>query len=200
MFPGVKVIRSFITEREIDVFYRYLAIAANMGTLKGNTDSTDAHMYFAVPLGEAMLSHFCSLMRDETGEEVYPSYSFLWNYKKGYVLPKHKDRNSVDYIISVGIHSSAESDWSIFVDEEEIHLTAGDIMLLDGKKFEHWREACPYNNRLQLILCYTCDKEQRFDRRRHLGFDPVPEVITSPLNKGLCIDDPHVNALGEKHV
>lgn len=200
MFQGVKVIKSVISEREIDVFYRYLAIAVNMGTLKGNTDSAEAHMYFAVPLGEAMMSHFCSLMREVTGEDVYPSYSFLWNYKKGYVLPKHKDRNSVDYIISIGIHSHEESEWSIFVDGNEIHLSVGDIMILDGKKFEHWRDACPYENRLQLILCYTRDKKQRFDKREHLGFDPVPEVITSPLNKGLHIDDSRVIALGVNNV
>ncbi|HBI6862933.1 hypothetical protein A3N57_03000 [Enterobacter cloacae subsp. dissolvens] len=200
MFSGVKVLESLITDREIDIFYRYLAISKNMGALKGNTDNADAHMYFAVPLGEAMLSHFNSLMKDIVGEDVYPSYSFLWNYKKGYVLPKHKDRNSVDYIISIGLHSHEESDWGIFVDGEEIKLSVGDAMVLDGKKFEHWREACPYENRLQLILCYTRDVGQRFDRRQHLGFDPIPEVITSPLNRGLTIEDRYVATLGENDV
>ncbi|MDC9581487.1 hypothetical protein PSI15_07925 [Xenorhabdus sp. PR6a] len=200
MFNGVKVIPSVITEQEVDIIYRYLAISVNLGHLKGNKDSADAHMYFAVPYSEAMLSYFCSLMSSHVGEEVFPSYSFLWNYKKGYSLPKHKDRNSVDYIMSIGIHPSEENEWSIYVDGDAFDMNCGDGLILDGKKFEHWRESCPYNNRLQLILCYTRNRELRFDKREHLGYDPIPEVITSPLKRELHIDDAYIESLRREHV
>ncbi|MFD3249198.1 aspartyl/asparaginyl beta-hydroxylase domain-containing protein [Rahnella aquatilis] len=200
MFTGVKIIPSVITAREVDVLYRYLAISANLGHLKGNKDSKDAHMYFAVPYGEAMLSHFCDFMSSIVGEEVHPSYSFLWNYKKGYALPKHKDRNSVDYIMSIGIHPPEEDNWSIYVNGDAYDMKSGDALILDGKKFEHWREPCPYNNRLQLILCYTRDSNLKFDKREHLGYDPIPEVITSPLQKKINIDDSYIENLGREYV
>ncbi|WP_227317969.1 hypothetical protein [Cedecea davisae] len=200
MFTGVKVRSSMLTDREIDIFYHYLAISENLSHLKGNKDSKDAHMYYAVPYGEALLSYFCDEMTYHVGEVVYPSYSFLWNYKKGYVLPKHKDRNSVDYIISIGIHPAEMNKWCIYVDGEAYNMDRGDGLILDGKKLEHWREACPYDNRLQLILCYTRSPELRFDKRKHLGFDPVPEVITSPLRNALDVDDPYVRTLVNNHV
>ena len=189
-----------LTEKEVDIFFHYLAISENLKHLKGNKDSKDAHMYYAVPYGEALLSYYCDEVSSLVGENVYPSYSFLWNYKKGYILPKHKDRNSVDYIISVGIHPSEMNEWCIYVDGKAYDINRGDGLVLDGKKLDHWRDACPYDNRLQLILCYTRSPELRFDKRKHLGFDPVPEVITSPLRNELDIDDPYVKMLVKNHV
>lgn len=200
MFSGVKILPSLLTTREIDIFFHYLAISVNLKHLKGNKDSKDAHMYYAVPYGEALLSHFCDEMSSCVDETVYPSYSFLWNYKKGYVLPKHKDRNSVDYIISIGIYSDEINEWSIYIDGKAYNMERGDGLILDGKKLEHWREACPYDNRIQLILCYTRSPELRFDKRKHLGFDPVPEVITSPLRDALDVDDDYVRTLVKNHV
>ncbi|WP_338885781.1 hypothetical protein [Xenorhabdus sp. TH1] len=200
MFNGIIVIRNAISEREIDIMYHYLAVSKNCGYLKGNTDSVSAHMYYALPYFEAMLSYYSDFVSEIVGERVYPSYSFLWNYKKNYQLPKHKDRNSVDYIISLGIHPKEESGWNLFIEDEEVALHSTDILILDGKKLEHWREPCPYENRLQLILCYTRDKSLMFDKRKHLGFDPVPEVITSPFKKQLSIDDAYIQELGDKYV
>ncbi|MCT8343752.1 MULTISPECIES: hypothetical protein [Photorhabdus] len=200
MFNGVHVIENAITEREINIIYRYLAISENLGHLKGNNDSTRAHMYYATPYFEAMLSHYCDLVSDIVNEKVYPSYSFLWNYKKEYALPKHKDRNSVDYIISIGIHTKEEADWSLYVENKPVNMKSGDLLILDGKKFEHWREPCPYKNRLQLILCYTRDLSLRFDKRLHLGYDPVPEVITSPFKEKLSIDDDYIKELSTYYV
>ncbi|KMJ46118.1 hypothetical protein ABLB69_16720 [Xenorhabdus khoisanae] len=200
MLEGVCIIQNAISERELDIIYRYLAVSENIGQLKGNKDATDAHMYYALPYFEAMLSHYTDVISQTVKEKVYPSYSFLWNYKKGYQLPRHKDRNSVDYIISIGIHKQAECEWPLFVDGKEMNMDVGDILILDGKRFEHWREACPYNNRLQLILCYTRDPFLRFDKRVHLGFEPIPEVITSPFKEHLTIDDDYISELRSLYV
>jgi hypothetical protein len=200
MFEGVRIVKSVFTPKEIDIFYRYLAILSEIGSLRGNKDSESAHMYYAIPYAEAILSHYTSFVSDVVGEIVYPSYSFLWNYKQGYELPKHKDRNSVDYIISLGIHSPHENKWGIYVSGKLYDMNLGDILILDGKRFEHWRDACPYPNRLQLILCYTKEQNLCFDRRKHLGLDPVPEVITSPLRKQLNIDDDYINTLRNEYV
>ncbi|WP_387689989.1 hypothetical protein [Photorhabdus sp. RM71S] len=147
-----------------------------------------------------LFAKYAILVSDIVNEKVYPSYSFLWNYKKEYALPKHKDRNSVDYIISIGIHTKEEADWSLYVENKPVNMKSGDLLILDGKKFEHWREPCPYKNRLQLILCYTRDLSLRFDKRLHLGYDPVPEVITSPFKEKLSIDDDYIKELSTYYV
>lgn len=92
------------------------------------------------------------------------------------------------------------NEWSIYVDGRAYNMNRGDGLVLDGKKLEHWREACPYDNRLQLILCYTRSLGLRFDKREHLGFDPVPEVITSPLRTKLDVDDPYIKRLVKDYV
>lgn len=189
MFEGYKVIPQAITKREVDIIIDYLAIMRNTGGLKGNTDGETAHTYYALPYFEAMLSYFRRLTSEVVGEQVFPSYSFLWNYMRGHIVPKHKDRDSVDYIISMNINNTGEDDWGIVIEGESINLRNTDILVLDGKKLLHWREACPYENRLQLILCYTRTKELLFDRRAHLGFDPIPEVVTDPFKCGLDIKD-----------
>lgn len=189
MFNGFHIIKNAITSREIDTLLNYLAIMKNTGNLKGNTDGKTAHMYYALPYFEAMLSSFTPVVSEIVGERVYPSYSFLWNYKKGHCVPKHRDRDSVDYIISININNKNENDWPIYVDGERVNLKSTEALVLDGKKLTHWREKCPYQNRLQLILCFTREEDRLFDRREHLGFDPIPEVITSPFKINLTIDD-----------
>lgn len=146
-------------------------------------------MYYALPYFEALLSSFSITVSEIVGEKVYPSYSFLWNYKKGHCVPKHRDRDSVDYIISININIHDEDEWPIYIEGERVELKNTEALILDGKKLVHWREECPYDNRLQLILCYTRDKALTFDRRKHLGFDPVPDVITLPFKTNLDIDD-----------
>ncbi|MDW6091072.1 hypothetical protein SBX64_00475 [Vibrio rhizosphaerae] len=191
-FKGYKVIDNVVTQRELSIIIDYLAILRNNKKLKGNTDSESAHMYYAVPYFEAMLSYFRDTVSSVVGEVVYPSYSFLWNYKKGHIVPKHKDRNSVDYIISMNINIAGEDGWDLVIEGESVALKNGQALILDGKKLEHWRDACPYDNRLQLILCYTRDESLLFDGRKHLAFDPIPQVITSPFNSGLEIQDKSV--------
>ncbi|MCU5771755.1 hypothetical protein N5923_08725 [Erwiniaceae bacterium BAC15a-03b] len=195
MLKGFQIIKGAVSAREIDIIYRYLAISKNIGHLNGNDDCDSAHMYYAIPYFEAMLSYYCSLIKEITNETVYPGYSFLWNYRENHAVPKHKDRAAVDYIISIGIHDQNEEDWPLIVESEVVNMRAGDIVVLDGKTFEHWREPCPYHNRLQLVLCYTRNQLLKFDKREHLGFDPVPEVITSPLKKQLGISDKYIKYL-----
>ncbi|WP_036827877.1 hypothetical protein, partial [Photobacterium sanctipauli] len=128
MLNGYKLIKSAISEREIELMYRYLAIMDSTGNLNGNTDSENVHMYFAVPYFEAMLSYYSDLVSETVGEKVYPSYSFLWNYKEGHPVVMHKDRDSVDYIISLNINNRAENNWDFLIEDERISMDAGDIL------------------------------------------------------------------------
>ncbi|MGF1681197.1 hypothetical protein [Photobacterium minamisatsumaniensis] len=200
MFNGYKLIKNAISEREIELMYRYLAIMDTTGGLKGNTDSENVHMYFAVPYFEAMLSYYSDLVSEAVEERVYPSYSFLWNYKEGHPVVMHKDRDSVDYIISLNINNKGENNWDFLIEDERIPMDAGDILIINGKALRHGREPCPYTNRLQLILCYTSDEKLKFDRRESLGADPIPEVITDPFKTELNVDDNYVKELCEYHV
>lgn len=200
MNNGFKIIKNALTDREIDTIFRYLAIMKNNGKLKGNTDGETSHMYFAPLYFEALLSSFTETVSNIVGFKVYPSYSFLWNYKKGHIVPKHKDRDSVDYIMSINIGEDSEFEYPIYIDGQKVCFNKTEALVLDGKNFIHWREECPYENRLQLILCYTKDIELKFDRRKHLGNDPIPDVITSPFQTSLDIDDLFVRNIAHEHV
>ncbi|WP_353500390.1 hypothetical protein [Vibrio chaetopteri] len=200
MFKGYQILREALTDRELDSIMRYLAIMKNMGALKGNADGHSAHMYYSIPYFEALLSSFALTVSEAVGEEVYPCYSFLWNYKKGHEVPKHRDRDAVDYIVSFNINNKGEDDWPIYIEGERVDLRNKEALILDGKALVHWREACPYPNRLQLVLCYTRRKCFRFDKRQHLGFDPMPEVVTAPFTLNLSIDDTVITEMANDEV
>ena len=136
---------------------------------------TNTYSHYADPVMETLLMKVLPRMQQETGLKLIPTYSYARIYKHGDILHKHKDRPSCE--ISTTIHLGGDK-WSIFVEDTEVMLDIGDMLVYSGCELEHWREPFEGNTCAQVFLHYNhvngpFADTNKFDGRPLLG---VPKI------------------------
>jgi hypothetical protein len=145
---------------------------------------------------ETLLVKTLPVMKEKTGLDLLPTYSYARVYEKGSILNRHKDRPSCE--ISTTIHLGGDK-WPIFIDGTgadnviderknivkpgapkgtEVLLDVGDMLVYSGCELEHWREPLEGNTCGQVFLHYNhvngpFAKDNRFDKRPMLGIPPI---------------------------
>ena len=141
---------------------------------------------------ETLLMKVLPIMKQETGLDLIPTYSYARAYKKGDILKRHKDRPSCE--ISTTWNLGGDQ-WPIFIDStgsdnvideyknihkpnapkgDKVVLEVGDMLVYNGCDLEHWREPFEGNICGQVFLHYNhlngkfADKN-KFDGRTMLG-------------------------------
>jgi len=141
---------------------------------------------------ETLLQYMRPIMKEKTGLELIPTYSYTRLYEKGNILRRHKDRPSCE--ISTTVHLGGD-EWPIFIDPsggdfvideyKQIHkpgapkgirvdLKEGDMLIYSGCELEHWREPFEGDVCSQVFLHYNhangpLAKTHLFDKRPMLG-------------------------------
>ena len=141
---------------------------------------------------ETLLMKILPIMKQQTGLDLIPTYSYARAYKKGDILKRHKDRPSCE--ISTTIHLGGDQ-WSIFIDPtgsnnvideyknihkpnapkgDKVVLEVGDMLVYNGCDLEHWREEFMGNICGQVFLHYNqvngkFADSNKFDNRPMLG-------------------------------
>ena len=144
------------------------------------------------PAFDTLLMKVLPVMREQTGLDVLPTYSYARVYKKGDILKRHKDRPSCE--ISTTLNLGGDP-WPIFIDPtgsnnvvdeyknihkpnapkgERVDLEIGDMLIYEGCKLEHWREPFEGEHCGQVFLHYNNKKGEFkdiniFDGRDKLG-------------------------------
>tara|TARA_Y100001972_G_scaffold124288_1_gene173135 strand:- start:266 stop:910 length:645 start_codon:yes stop_codon:yes gene_type:complete len=146
---------------------------------------------------ETLLMKVLPVMKQKTGLDLVPTYSYARVYQTGAELKRHKDRPSCE--ISTTLNLGGDN-WPIFIDPtgsnnvideyKNIHkpgappgvkitLEPGDMLMYSGCELEHWRE--PFEGKLcgQVFLHYNhangrFAKSNLYDKRPMLG---VPSGI-----------------------
>ena len=141
---------------------------------------------------ETLLMKVLPVMKEKTGLNLVPTYSYARVYERGAELKRHKDRPSCE--ISTTINLGGDP-WPIFIDptgsnnvideHKNIHkpgapkgvkvdLKPGDMLIYSGCELEHWRE--PFEGQLcgQVFLHYNhadgqFAKSNLYDKRPMLG-------------------------------
>ena len=141
---------------------------------------------------ETLLQYMRPIMKEKTGLNLVPTYSYTRLYEKGNKLKRHKDRSSCE--ISTTLHLGGDP-WPIFLDPsgadfvidelKEIHrpgapkgiridLKVGDMLIYSGCGLEHWRE--PFEGTIcsQVFLHYNhangpFARTNLYDKRQMLG-------------------------------
>ena len=157
----------------------------------------NTYSHYADPVMETLMMKVLPVMKQETGLELIPTYSYARIYKQGDELKRHKDRPSSE--ISTTIHLGGAK-WPIFIDGtgedtvideyKNIHkpnapegtsidLDVGDMLIYEGCNFEHWREPLEGNTCAQVFLHYNhvngpFANKNKFDGRSLLG---VPKGV-----------------------
>ena len=156
------------------------------------------YSHYADPVMETLLMKVLPVMKEQTGLDLVPTYSYTRVYEKGAILWRHKDRPSCE--ISTTINLGGDP-WPIFLDptgednilksgygprgeECEVKPTAhkgvrvdldpGDMLVYSGCDLEHWREPFEGNICHQVFLHYNhrngpFAEENKFDKRPILG-------------------------------
>jgi hypothetical protein len=111
------------------------------------------------------------------GKKLWPSYSYGRIYYNSAVLPRHIDRDSSEYAVSVCIKKDSVP-WHIgfksYNGEEKIFdLSDGDMCVYAGNKIEHWREPFEGSEHIQAFLFYVAQDSKysilKYDTRPYLG-------------------------------
>jgi hypothetical protein len=141
---------------------------------------------------ETLLMKVLPVMKEKTGMDLIPTYSYARVYQTGSELKRHKDRPSCE--ISTTLNLGGDP-WPIFIDPTgsnnvideyknihkpgappgvEITLEPGDMLMYSGCELEHWRK--PFQGKLcgQVFLHYNhangrFAKSNLYDKRPRLG-------------------------------
>ena len=156
---------------------------------------------YADQVMETLLMKVLPKMKQETGLQLVPTYSYARVYKKGDILHRHKDRPSCE--ISCTLHLGGDP-WPIFIDGTgadnilsgretttivkpnapegtKVILDVGDMLVYSGCELEHWREPLEGNTCAQVFLHYNhvngpFAEKNRFDKRPMLGIPPIRNI------------------------
>ena len=163
----------FMLKRDAVEFLYQNNITYATGLLGTWTDEQVPNTYscYADPVMETLMMKVKPKMQQETGLNLIPTYSYARLYKKGDVLKRHKDRPSCE--ISTTIHLGG-TPWPIFIEDTEVLLEVGDMLVYSGCELEHWREPLEGDVCGQVFLHYNhvngpFAEKNRFDRRPMLG-------------------------------
>ena len=163
------------------------------------------YSHYADPVMETLLMKVLPVMKEQTGLDLIPTYSYTRVYTKGSILWRHKDRPSCE--ISTTLNLGGEM-WPIYIDptgqnnilksqytnkgEEcivkkgahpgnRVDLEPGDMLVYSGCDLEHWRNEFTGDMCAQVFLHYNhrngpFAEKNKFDNRPLLG---IPSFIKS---------------------
>ena len=144
-----------------------------------DTQIPNTYTHYADPVMETLLVKMLPVMKEQTGLDLIPTYSYARAYKKGDELKRHKDRPSCE--ISTTINLGGDP-WPIFIEPSgetgkegtKVLLEVGDMLVYSGCELEHWREPFEGNICGQVFLHYNhvngpFAEKNKFDGRPMLG-------------------------------
>ena len=151
-----------------------------------------SYSIYADHVMETLLMKVLPVMKEKTGLNLVPTYSYARVYEHGAELKRHKDRPSCE--ISTTLNLGGDP-WAIYFDPTgannvideyknihkpgapegvKIDLNPGDMLIYSGCELEHWRK--PFEGKLcgQVFLHYNhadgpFAKSNLYDKRPLLG-------------------------------
>jgi len=184
----------FLLKRDAVSFMYKNNITANSPILGRWDDPQVPGVYsiYADFVMETLLMKVLPVMKEKTGLNLVPTYSYARVYQHGAELKRHKDRPSCE--ISTTLNLGGDP-WAIYLDPtgannvideyRNIHkpnapegvrvdLNPGDMLIYSGCELEHWRK--PFEGKLcgQVFLHYNhadgrFAKTNLYDKRPMLG-------------------------------
>ena len=139
----------------------------------------NTYSHYADHVMETLLVKVLPVMKNETGLDLCPTYSYARLYKNGDTLHRHKDRPSCEISCTLNLGGD---EWPIYLDPtgnqgnkgKKIVLKPGDMLAYSGCDLEHWRESFTGKDCCQVFLHYNStdgalEEPNLFDTRPFLG-------------------------------
>jgi hypothetical protein len=154
---------------------------------------------YSDPYMETLLLLTTDRLKEFTGLDLVPQYSYWRFYQTGDVLERHTDRGSCEISTTLCLGSNTENvdksvypnyQWPMFVKDPQgnelpVALEAGDLIVYRGCEIEHWREKFIGLNHAQAFLHYNIAGGQfdyKFDGRPGVGF-PLSSKDNSKISR-----------------
>ena len=104
-----------------------------------------SHSKYADPFMEALLLKLHKTVEQDTGLELFPTYSYYRLYKPGDSLAPHVDRPAceISLTVNLGYFYNTEDQnysWDIVVNNQSFKTEPGDMVIYRGLEMEHWRD------------------------------------------------------------
>ena len=176
------IYKYFLNKRNTAKFLfnqKYLSPFSTEYGVWNDTQVPNSYSHYGDIVMETLLQEVKPVMEKHTSLKLSETYSYARIYKKGDVLPRHKDRYSCE--ISTTLNLGGDS-WSIFLDTTgrtgqagiEVNLNPGDMLIYSGCELEHWREEFKGKDCGQVFLHYNktnskTAKANQFDKRPFIG-------------------------------
>jgi hypothetical protein len=173
------IVRNALSKELTDFLTQY-AFLDEKNSFADDTQVPGSHAKYSDQAMESLLLLLQTVAEENTGLNLYPTYSYYRLYRPGAVLKKHRDRPSCEISMTVCLGShyveSAYS-WPIYIDGVECILNPGDILLYRGMDVDHWRNifnASEGSWQVQVFLHYVDangpQSEWKHDKRPAIGF------------------------------
>jgi hypothetical protein len=124
-------------------------------------------------------------LEENTGMELYPTYSYYRVYRPGDELPIHRDRKSCEISATVCFNYSYDKSvtWPLYIEGVPVQLNPGDMAIYKGCELDHWRENFSLNGdhwHVQGFFHYVDvngpNADCKFDSRSSIG--ELPNMTT----------------------
>lgn len=186
---GYVLVKNAVSKEVVDLVTQYTLIDE---TVNYNPDLQvpGAHVKYADPLMESLLIKLQSVIEENTGKKVFPTYSFYRIYRPGDSLLPHKDRPSCELSITISLgydYKNSNYKWPIYVDGTPFILEPGDLVCYRGVDLEHWRDVleAPKDSWHSQAFLHYVDVDGPFAEYK---FDKRPEIGLPASTKGLSIN------------
>ena len=150
-----KIINNFLSKEEISLLNNYCIMKhqSNFDSFDQTTDTADTYFYGDATMESLMISKL-SLMEEQTGKKLIPTYSFWRIYTNLAELKKHKDRPSCEISVTVNIGNDGTK-WPIYMDGAPVEINPGDAVIYLGCEVKHWRDTFQGDWHAQCFLHYV---------------------------------------------
>jgi hypothetical protein len=184
--------RDFITQYAL--FDELQNFTLDLGQVPG------AHAKYLDPAMESLLLYLLNPMQENTGLDLYPTYSYFRVYRNGQELTPHVDRPSCEISSTVCFnfnYDSSKYKWPIFMEGNSIDLDPGDMAIYRGCDLTHWREKfTPPNSEdawhVQGFFHYVDANgpyaNWKYDKREHVGQPRHVPLILYPEKQYLRVN------------
>lgn len=169
------------TKRLIKCMYEMIVKNDYLGMEDGSFIKTSDGMH-GLQISELLLLHLRDHYSEVLQKNLIPAYSYTRTYFKGSDLPRHSDRPSCQYSITLNIGSSSPESWPFWcksnilnnAKDTEIHNEMYVPIIYMGEKVDHWREKLKKKHSTHIFMHYVDGddpnyKKWWYDGRKFVG-------------------------------
>lgn len=196
-------IKEFLPKEILTLAYNYSVLKfSSFDGVKVDEQTESIISQYADPLIETLMDMSTSVIENNVGKKLWPTYSFFRIYDKGSDLKIHTDRPSCEYTVALCLGADPiDQPYEIFVGEEDetsdykyysdegeykryridhkFPMVPNNAVIFKGMHKIHWREICKHDHFITVFLHYVDQdgpyKEYKFDKREGLCF-PFPLI------------------------